>query len=82
LQAGLREHFEAALAKKDFPPEDLAAGRRYVEAYVEYVHYVERVYEGSVKLSKGHYEEHAATLGKTRAREHRFENASAEHDGR
>lgn len=34
-----------ALALKDHAPGDVAAGRRYVEAYVAYMHYVERLHE-------------------------------------
>lgn len=41
LQAGLREHYERLLTKKNFRTDDLAAGREYVEAYVQFVHYVE-----------------------------------------
>jgi hypothetical protein len=57
LQAGLRGHFDKALAKKSFRSDDLAAGRGYVEAYVEYVHDVERTYEASTRPAEGHYRE-------------------------
>jgi hypothetical protein len=57
LQTGLRGHFDQALGKKDFRFDDLSAGRQYVEAYVEYVHYVERTYESSTKPAQGHYRE-------------------------
>jgi hypothetical protein len=57
LQAGLRGHFDKALAKKGFRSDDLAPGRQYVEAYVEYVHFVERTYEASTKPTQGHYRE-------------------------
>ena len=63
LQNGLQEHFEKAFARRNFRADDLAAGRRYVEEYVEYVHYVERVYEASVKSSQGHYLEHEESQG-------------------
>ena len=63
LQTGLQEHFEKAFARRNFRADDLAAGRRYVEEYVEYVHYVERVYEASVKSSQGHYLEHEESQG-------------------
>ena len=36
-----------ALTKKNFRTDDLAAGREHVEAYVEFVHYVERIQEAS-----------------------------------
>jgi len=37
--------------------------------------------EESIKLSKGHYEEHTATLDKTGTKERPVENAPAEHNG-
>jgi hypothetical protein len=57
LQSGLREHFERILARKKFRADDLARGRQYVEAYVEYVHYVERIYEASARPAQGHFHE-------------------------
>ena len=38
-----------------FVPGDITAGREYVEAYVGYIHYVERLYESAEKSSQGHY---------------------------
>lgn len=38
---GLHERFEAARASKPRDPGDVAASRKHVAAYVEYVHYVE-----------------------------------------
>ncbi len=32
-----------------FAPNDVAAGRAYVEAYVTYIHNIERLYEGAEK---------------------------------
>ncbi|MBI3669593.1 MAG: hypothetical protein HY237_07440 [Acidobacteria bacterium] len=46
-QAGVRELFEKALARKKFGTDDVAAGRRYVEAYVVFLHYVERIYDAA-----------------------------------
>jgi hypothetical protein len=37
----LRERHARALKLKDFAPADVAAGRRYVEAYIAYTHYLE-----------------------------------------
>ena len=37
---------------------DVAAGRRYVEAYVPYVHYVERLWETATVPVHDHYVEH------------------------
>jgi Family of unknown function (DUF6448) len=60
MQRGLREHFAKALAKRKFRSDDLAAGREYVEAYVEFIHYVERVYQASTQAARGHFHESEA----------------------
>lgn len=57
VQEGLRKHFKEAVDKKKFAPDDLTAGREYVEAYVTYIHYVERLYEAAEKPVGGHYHE-------------------------
>lgn len=59
VRRGLREHFEAVRALKAYDPNDVAAGRRYVQAYVEYIHYVERLYEAASTAPEGHYAEPA-----------------------
>jgi hypothetical protein len=40
----LRERHTRAMALKDFAPADVEAGRRYVEAYVAYTHYLEALH--------------------------------------
>jgi hypothetical protein len=57
LQKGLREHFNAVVRIRTFQSGDLAAGRSYVKAYAEFIHYVERVYEASTVGAHGHFEE-------------------------
>lgn len=57
VQEGVRTHFEEVVKKKNFEPNDVAAGRSYVEAYVTYIHYVERLYEAAEKQVSGHYAE-------------------------
>ena len=59
MQEGLRKHFKEAIEKKKFAPNDIAAGREFVEAYVTYIHYVERLYEAAEKPLSGHYAESA-----------------------
>jgi hypothetical protein len=44
VAAGIRERFARAAAARRHADESLEAGREYVETYVEYVHYVERVH--------------------------------------
>jgi hypothetical protein len=45
------------LSQKNYAPNDIAAGRRYVKAYVPYVHYVEGLWEAANNSAKGHYPE-------------------------
>jgi hypothetical protein len=59
IRQGLREHFHAAMSWKQFAPNDVAAGRRYVEAYVPYIHYVEGLWEAATQAARGHYPEPA-----------------------
>ena len=54
---GLHKHFKEVVEKKNFAPNDVAGGREYVEAYVTYIHYVERLYEAAEKKLSGHYSE-------------------------
>lgn len=44
VAAGIRERFTHALEKKHHAEESVEAGREFVAAYVEYVHYVERLH--------------------------------------
>jgi hypothetical protein len=44
VEAGIRERFTRAAAARKHADESVEAGREYVEAYVEYVHYAERVH--------------------------------------
>lgn len=60
VRAGLREKFSAVLSKKDFKKDDVAAGRAYVEAYVQYMHYVERIYQNAAGPVHGHHSESEA----------------------
>lgn len=57
---GAREHFRHAAALKGYERGDVEAGRRYVNAYVVFVHYVERLYEAAHRSAEGHYAESAA----------------------
>jgi hypothetical protein len=57
MQEHLREHFNEVVSAKAFVPDDVTAGRAYVKAYVEFIHYVERVYEASTAVAQGHFDE-------------------------
>ena len=54
---GIHEQFTNAMAKQTFRKDDIAAGREYVKAYVEFIHYVERLYQAAKQPAKGHYHE-------------------------
>ena len=58
VSTGLYDHFEDALSKKEFDPGDVAAGRRYVASYVQFVHYVERIHEAATSPALHHFPEH------------------------
>lgn len=60
VRAGVSRHFRAAAEKQAFDVDDVEAGRRYVEAYVPYVHYVERLWEAASGAVHGHHPEHGA----------------------
>ena len=57
---GIRERFQKVTAAKKFSAEDVNAGRGYVKAYVEFVHYVEGLYESV----QGGGDEHSESAGK------------------
>jgi hypothetical protein len=55
VRQGVRKHFHAAMSRKGFDPDDVAAGRAYVEAYVPYIHYVERLWQAATGAAHGHH---------------------------
>ena len=55
VRAGLAERFALARTNKDFRPGDIAAGRKFVAAYVPLTHWVEGVFTAAEETS-----EHAA----------------------
>ena len=63
-QKGLREQFKTVQSRKNFNKDNVEAGRQYVGAYVEYIHYVERLYEAIKDPAHAHYPESAASAHK------------------
>lgn len=61
MQTGVRERFNHVAAKKKFRNDDVSAGRAYVKGYVEFVYYVERIYEAAKNPAEGHYPEPQGT---------------------
>jgi hypothetical protein len=57
VEAGIRERFADLQRKRDFRPDDLAAGRAYVASYVTFVHYAEGLHEAAKASAAGHYQE-------------------------
>lgn len=55
VREGLDLSFERARGRTSFDPDDVAAGRDYVGAYVVFVHYVERVFEAAKSEPHGHF---------------------------
>ncbi len=54
-QEGIQEQFKKVMAKKNFKKDDVEAGREYIEAYVVFIHYIERLYEAAKEPAHGHY---------------------------
>jgi hypothetical protein len=56
-RAGVRERFAQAVARKTFNAEDVDAGREFIELYVPFIHYVERLYDAAKTSAGGHFPE-------------------------
>lgn len=61
-EEGLHRNFEDVMKKKKYNPSDVAAGRAFASAYVEYTHYVERLYNAAETLAPGHVQKEAPAL--------------------
>ena len=60
-EKGLHGHFEQVMAKKKYNPKDVEAGRAYSSAYVEFVHYAERLYDAAETMAPEHVQKVPAT---------------------
>ena len=58
VSTGVRARFRAATEKQAFDPNDVTAGREYVEAYVPYVHYVEQLWDTANAADHGYHAGH------------------------
>jgi hypothetical protein len=63
VKDGVHRSFTKAVMLKNYKNGDVEAGREYIEAYVPFVHYIERLYEASKYPAKGHYPEPEETGG-------------------
>ena len=50
---------EATFSRRGVARDDVTAGREFVEAYLPYVHYVERLWRDATSAAHGHHAEHA-----------------------
>jgi len=57
---GIRERFKAVMEKKAHVDDSVEAGRKYVKAYITFIHYVENVHK-AIAGQAGHGEEPAAS---------------------
>jgi hypothetical protein len=63
---GLHERFKEVLKNKDFKKNDVDGGRRFVEAYVSFLHYIEALYDAAAKAGgHGHSQETEKEPGHT-----------------
>jgi len=51
MEQGLHRQFDEVMNKSKYKADDIAAGRAFASAYVEYTHYVERLYEAAETLA-------------------------------
>ena len=58
--SGIRKRFEELTAARKFDVNDVGAGRQFVKHYVEFVHYVEGLYQSA----QGSAGEHSESTGK------------------
>jgi hypothetical protein len=59
VDKGIRERFGRTREAKEHADHTVEAGRKFVETYVEFTHYVERLHMDALTTS-GHIEEHKA----------------------
>jgi hypothetical protein len=55
LHHGLGQRYARVMALRQHDPADLERGRAYVTAYVEFIHYVERIHLAATAEVHGHY---------------------------
>src|SRR6478609_6384765 len=55
MEHGVHPHFKEVLARKKFNQNDVEAGRAFVKAYVEYIHYIEGLHTATASEAHGHF---------------------------
>jgi hypothetical protein len=54
VQKGVLDHFKELRSKMNYDKDDVKAGREYVESYVVFIHYVERLFQDATTLPEEH----------------------------
>lgn len=54
IEENLNRYFNELMEKKNYDPDNVSAGRQYVKAYVEYLHFAEKLYEAARKETDSH----------------------------
>lgn len=55
VEEGVTDQYNGVVERKDYDANDVEAGRDYVSHYVEYIHFVERIYKAATEMAEGHY---------------------------
>jgi hypothetical protein len=58
VRHGLKTQFDDVMKKKNFKPNEVDKGREYVEAYVRFIHYAERLVQNASTPPEGHRMDH------------------------
>ncbi len=65
MHSGLERHFKEVTSKKKYKTDDITAGRAFASTYVEYTHYVERLFDASETLAPGRVQKEAPGLARS-----------------
>ncbi len=57
VKESIQHGFQLVVTKKNYKVSDVEAGRQYVNAYVEFIHFVERLYAATEAPVEGHFHE-------------------------
>jgi uncharacterized protein DUF6448 len=55
---GVEERYKRVMALKNYKPDDVAAGQKYVQAYVEYIHAVEKIHSAAAAEASATHHAH------------------------
>ena len=61
-EKGVRQHFAEARSARNYAAGNVKAGREYIEQYVPFIHYVERLYQSATTAASGHAVDAAAAF--------------------